>query len=103
VLGHPLLRTAGKYSYGMYLFHNLLFGPVERLVPVARLQAATGSELAGNVLFIAVFMAACFATAFVSWHAYEKHWLAFKTWFDYRPRGGLSGATAAHVERSNGV
>jgi len=90
-LEHPLLRTAGKYSYGMYLFHSLLLGPVERLVPAASLQAAVGSELGGNLLFMAAFVAACFGVAFVSWHAYEKHWLAFKTWFDYRPRQSSPG------------
>jgi peptidoglycan/LPS O-acetylase OafA/YrhL len=91
VLEHPLLRTAGKYSYGMYLFHSLLLGPVERLVPAASLQTAVGSELGGNLLFMAAFVAACFGVAFVSWHAYEKHWLAFKTWFDYRPRESSPG------------
>jgi hypothetical protein len=33
----------------------------------------------------------CFGVAFISWHAYEKHWLAFKTWFDYRPRESSPG------------
>ena len=91
ILRHPFLRVMGKYSYGMYLFHNLLFVPLEWLAPAASLQAVVGSELAGNLLFLLLFGAACFGAAFLSWHGYEKHWLAFKTWFDYRPHDGAHG------------
>jgi len=103
VLKHSGLRIAGKYSYGMYLFHNLLYGPVDWLVPAAALRAATRSELAGNLLFLVVFVAACFGTAFLSWHAYEKHWLAYKIWFDYGSQDGPRGVTARHGNRSSGL
>jgi peptidoglycan/LPS O-acetylase OafA/YrhL len=100
ILEQPLLRAAGKYSYGMYLYHNLLYGPVARLAPVASLQAWAGSELAGNLVFMAIFVTACFGTAFLSWHAYEKHWLAYKRWFDSRPQ---SNPGAADARRATGA
>jgi peptidoglycan/LPS O-acetylase OafA/YrhL len=81
---HPILRSAGKYSYAAYLFHGPLRTPLETLLPDATLTAVFGSELLGRSVFVMAFIVVSFAAAFLSWHLYEKHWLKLKHHFDYR-------------------
>lgn len=85
LLSLGFLRTAGKYSYALYLFHAPLLHPLLFLLPAQKLVAATGSELAGNLTFVVFFMGANFALALLSWHAFEKHWLKLKDRFEARP------------------
>ena len=81
------LRTAGKYSYGMYLFQTPLLPPLLFCFPAHKLADMMGGEMAGNLTFVAIFFSTTFATAFVSWHLFEKHWLKLKTRFEARPEG----------------
>jgi len=82
VLNSSFLRTIGKYSYGMYLFHCLLQPPLEILISPSNIISAVGSELLGNLIFVAIFCLVTYAVAFLSWHAYEKHWLKLKKRFE---------------------
>ena len=81
----PLLRTFGRYSYALYLFHV----PVRRYIrdtyfPVAEFQTLLGSPLPGQLLFYVVATLPAFALAWASWHLYEKQVLKLKAWFPYR-------------------
>jgi peptidoglycan/LPS O-acetylase OafA/YrhL len=79
------LRTLGKYSYALYLFHlplralirDTVYGP-------ARFPAIAGSQLPGQLLFYAAGISLSLVAAWFSWHAYEKHFLKLKRFFPMR-------------------
>ncbi len=85
LLSLSCLRSFGRYSYALYLFHALLLYPLRKFMPPRLLIEATGSELAANLAFLAVFLAVSFALAWLSWHAFEQHWLKLKRHFVVRP------------------
>ena len=82
ILHHPLLGRIGVYSYALYLVHlplravvrDHLFGPGE--FPVL-----WGSQLPGQLMFYVVGSAPAFLLAWVSWHWYERRFLALKKYF----------------------
>lgn len=78
------LRTLGRYSYALYLFHV----PVRRFVrdeyfPVAAFPTLFESPLPGQLLFYVVATAPAFALAWVSWHLFERRMLALNRFFPY--------------------
>jgi peptidoglycan/LPS O-acetylase OafA/YrhL len=101
-----LLRTFGKYSYGLYLIHlplravirDRLFGPSNR-APRFFFPVLFGSELPGQLLFYALAGAASLAAAWLSFHLFEKQFLKLKRFFPTgapSPReAGFAGAAPA--------
>jgi peptidoglycan/LPS O-acetylase OafA/YrhL len=83
LLNNRFLRFSGKYSYGLYLFHGMLRTAMDVVTPSGWLIRWTGSDLAGNMLFVGLFIATSYALALLSWHAWEKHWLKLKNRFEY--------------------
>ncbi len=86
------LRSCGKYSYALYLFHV----PVRRFIrdtyfPVASFPTWLGSPLPGQLLFYVVATAPAFLLAWLSWHLCEKQVLKLRRLFPYE-RGPRSGA-----------
>ena len=78
------LRTVGKYSYGLYVFHYPLIPLLSWLLPSAFLTRALGGRvLAAQCLFCAVGLAVSFAAAWTSWHLVEKRLLRLKCHFEY--------------------
>ncbi|WP_020471831.1 acyltransferase family protein [Zavarzinella formosa] len=75
-----VLRKLGQYSYAMYVFQNLLVPAGERFWPVADLIDTLGS-LGGRLAYVALGFGVTFVAAFISWHAYEKHFLKLKKFF----------------------
>ena len=81
------LRMLGRYSYALYLFHV----PVRRFIrdeyfPVASFPTWLGSPLPGQLLFYVAATVPALALAWLSWHLYERQWLALSKYFPY-PRG----------------
>lgn len=83
-------QTLGRYSYALYLFHV----PVRRFIrdeyfPVASFPTWLESPLPGQLLFYVATTAPALALAWISWHAYERQWLALTRYFPYarRPAG----------------
>jgi peptidoglycan/LPS O-acetylase OafA/YrhL len=72
---HPWLRTIGKYSYGIYVFH---------LPIIAALQwrVFAGTSVLAVTLFTVLTAGLSFGFAWLSYHAYEKHFLTLKRFFD---------------------
>jgi peptidoglycan/LPS O-acetylase OafA/YrhL len=68
----PPLRFLGKYSYGLYVWHFLLYHALDRLFPLTTFGIL--GRFAGCVL------ASC-AIAWCSWHLLERHFLKLKRFF----------------------
>jgi peptidoglycan/LPS O-acetylase OafA/YrhL len=77
------LRSLGKYSYAMYIFHV----PIHHQLGV-RLLARFGQThppLAVTLVYCAAMSAVTYAAAVVSYHVYEKRFLALKRRFVVAP------------------
>jgi peptidoglycan/LPS O-acetylase OafA/YrhL len=86
------LRSAGRYSYGLYVLHYPIFLGLEALgVSSAVLASSLGSELLGILAFAAIGGGASIAGALLSWHLIEKRFLALK---DRVPYGRAAVAPA---------
>lgn len=87
LLSGRFLGILGKYSYALYLFHlpiralirDTVYGP-ERFLTIG------GSQLPGQMLFYLGSTLLTLAAAWLSWHIYEKHFLALKRYF-HAPAG----------------
>jgi peptidoglycan/LPS O-acetylase OafA/YrhL len=82
LMRNPVLRSYGTYSYAIYIFHWGLSGLLFfRILPLDRMTDGLGSQdLALGIRAIAVAIIS-WGIAWVSWHAYEKHFLKLKTRF----------------------
>ena len=77
-----LLQWFGRYSYGMYVYQNLLLYGLGDLFTAQSLQHLTGSALLGRFGFMFIMSLLTCGLAWLSWHGYEKHWLAWKHLFE---------------------
>ncbi len=78
-LDWPLLTRFGRYSYAIYVFHYfVLLGLMQ---PFAGRPWFSHSLSRALGLF-ALFNAACLAVGFLSYNAYEKHFLKLKRYFE---------------------
>jgi peptidoglycan/LPS O-acetylase OafA/YrhL len=85
-LGAGPLQVLGRYSYGLYVVHYFVH---EAAWPALRRWPPGGAALAtrGGVLAYAVAAtAASLGLAWLSWHLFEKRFLALKSRFVARPR-----------------
>ncbi|MFL5245543.1 MAG: acyltransferase family protein [Gemmataceae bacterium] len=78
-----VLRTLGKYSYGLYVLHYLLRPALHRLIPADTLAGWTGSPFLGLFLYASLAIACSIIAAWLSWHVLEKHFLKLKKYFTY--------------------
>jgi peptidoglycan/LPS O-acetylase OafA/YrhL len=81
VFANRCLRSLGKYSYAIYLFHGLLRRPLWRRVSPYLLTSATEITWPMRLVFIALGSGVSFAAAILSWHLLEKHFLSLKRFF----------------------
>ncbi len=73
-----LLPWVGKYSYGAYVLHYLLYRTLDQLFPAASV-GPVGRYLACVTLSM--------AAAWLSWHVLEKPFLSLKRYFPANPEG----------------
>jgi peptidoglycan/LPS O-acetylase OafA/YrhL len=78
---HPGLRTLGTYSYGLYVWHEILRPFFHAWIPIELLDELARSRLLGVLLYAAICIALSFGAAYLSWHLYEKHFLKLKSRF----------------------
>jgi peptidoglycan/LPS O-acetylase OafA/YrhL len=78
LLGHPILTTIGRYSYGIYIFSELLDPLFNRIYSIDRIGVLVHSRVLANVGFTAFALAASTGIAAISWHVFEKRFLALK-------------------------
>jgi peptidoglycan/LPS O-acetylase OafA/YrhL len=84
-LSSRLLGWFGKYSYGAYVFHELLRPLLHRFIPAERIAIATRSDLIGVVGYVCLGIGMSMGAAVMSWHVFEKHFLKLKAHFNYGP------------------
>ena len=78
-LTSPFLGFFGKYSYGLYVFHQplmILFGKIG--IHTDRLTGILGNKLLAVLAVNGLAFAFSIAIALASWNLYEKHWLKLK-------------------------
>jgi peptidoglycan/LPS O-acetylase OafA/YrhL len=86
VLSSRFLRSMGKYSYALYLFHNpvtyaIRFVVRDTVIDPRNFPTVAGSQFVGQWLFYALATSATFAAAWLSWNLLEKRMLSLKRFF----------------------
>jgi peptidoglycan/LPS O-acetylase OafA/YrhL len=104
-----LLRRWGLYSYGIYIVHYPLLGAIARETTFYQRGAAWlgGSRLPPVLVLAAVVMVLSYTLASVSYHAYERRFLALKHHFgrqaDASPRRGIMHSPTSPYVTSAGA
>src|SRR4051794_6075265 len=74
LLVHPALRSVGKYSYAMYVFHLPLLELYARHDPAA--WAVLGLRFPFQLALAGAAVLVSYGAAWISWHAWERYFLA---------------------------
>ncbi|HYL21855.1 MAG TPA: hypothetical protein VEU74_08825, partial [Gemmatimonadales bacterium] len=84
----PWLRSWGKYSYGIYIVHLPLLGAIAYKSHFYEQGVALlgGSRLPSVLLLAATGTSAAYVLGWMSYHLYEKRFLALKRYFAPDPR-----------------
>lgn len=79
IFENAVLRSFGKYSYAIYLFHQ----PLNQMIgaPLLHRLKPHGAGIKAGCLYLVAVTAASYALALLSYHGYEKHFLALKRYF----------------------
>lgn len=104
VLRWSPLRRFGHYSYAIYVFHK----PLHDLVGVPLLTHWTGqphtADLGTATLYFVLATAVLYAVGWLSWHLFERHFLALKDRLSAPPpkptRHGIRGTVTAAQRRN---
>lgn len=75
------LRNLGRYSYAMYVFQSPLIPLMTPVLVALGLRNSIGGGVPAHLLSMMIMFALTYSLAWLSWHVYEKHWLAMKRWF----------------------
>jgi peptidoglycan/LPS O-acetylase OafA/YrhL len=85
------LRSIGRYSYAIYVFHLLVMRYLHLLassIILPRLRQVHGVEripsLAASIFALGACLGTSYLLAVVSWHLFEKHFLRMKKYFPYQ-------------------
>ncbi len=84
-LRRPWLRTLGKYSYAIYVFHYPISLEASRVAAVASRGLSGGGRTGVWLVSVTGGIAASCLVAFLSWHLVEKPFLSLKASFVARP------------------
>lgn len=92
----PSLRTFGKYSYALYIFHPLVLGVLQANGWGAARFASLGMgvQIGVHLIFTAFATLVTLAVAWLSWNLMEKHFLKLKHRFSTRPKAGSAAVHA---------
>jgi peptidoglycan/LPS O-acetylase OafA/YrhL len=91
----PVLHWLGKYSYGLYVFANLLIPLLASVVTAGGLASLLGSQLAGQLAYLVLMSGVTCGAALASWHLFEKHCLKLKKYFEHAPHWPAASAMQA--------
>jgi peptidoglycan/LPS O-acetylase OafA/YrhL len=85
VMGSTFLGFFGKYSYGLYVIHNLMAPWLLRWLPTAWWIHLFPSLFVGCLTLALVKIAVVIPVAMISWHCYERWFVKLKRYFEMRP------------------
>lgn len=89
----PALRWFGKYSYGLYVWHPIVFMFFFHTEIGRSLRLGTG--MVAMASSVGPALAITLAVTLASWHGLEKHFVGLKRYFG--PQAGASHAIAAQA------
>jgi len=72
------LRSFGRYSYAIYLFHPPIGDALAGYFNPIRFKGASHSVLVPFLFFTVAAIGVSWIAGFISWHLYEKHFLKLK-------------------------
>jgi peptidoglycan/LPS O-acetylase OafA/YrhL len=85
VMQFGVLRFLGKYSYGIYVYHQLINIFIEGYLSKV-LHAHIESKILFHLVYMIVALLAIIPTAVLSFHFYEQPFLRLKKYFSYSDR-----------------
>jgi peptidoglycan/LPS O-acetylase OafA/YrhL len=91
---HPM-RWLGKYSYGIYVLHLILFTYLDEPLRSFLASHLTPNKGADIVLTGVLIFLISITAAYLSYHLYEKPFLRLKRYFDYRPHPNTVASASA--------
>jgi peptidoglycan/LPS O-acetylase OafA/YrhL len=81
ILSWRVLTVLGAYSYCLYVIHTPFYFAVSRVFQHFGPPLVFGSEITAGILVFVVSTTVLTAIAWVSWHGFEKRFLALKKYF----------------------
>ena len=83
LMSNATLRFFGRYSYGLYIYHELIeWSPVGTFVNLPYWSTFASKWVHHMVVFFGI-LAATIAVSLLSYHLYEKPFLSLKRYFNY--------------------
>lgn len=72
---NKLLITFGKYSYGLFIIHNIFLPLFKWLFKPEELSTIMNAPIFAQIIYYIFSIAVSFIFAFASWHLFEKHFI----------------------------
>ena len=103
-----LLRTFGKFSYSLYLFHGhlvILPSGIGYKIKEEWIPKVLGSVLPAQLFYVLITFATCLGLSWLSWHLFENQFLKLKRYFPsgreiWRSKSKRLQATTAQMTSS---
>jgi len=97
IFTHFTLRSLGRYSYAIYVFHLLVAFQVSAQINRSeQMRTVLGSQIPWNILFSVICSTISIAAAWLSWHLVEKQVLKLKRFVPYGRRAAEPAAQRGH-------
>lgn len=80
-----VLRTLGRYSYGIYVYNSIFILIADGLAIPQLVAVWTDSIVVERLVYVTIAMGFTLSMAWLSWHLVEKHFLRLKVYFESRP------------------
>jgi peptidoglycan/LPS O-acetylase OafA/YrhL len=85
-LENRMLRSLGKYSYGIYIWEAKITWGIFPFLAASKFgRPVMGVPYVGVMVFIVGAMVCAYAAGWASYNLMEKHFLVLKRYFEYRP------------------